>query len=101
MRRINTLIVIAAFACSTAQADEMSFPKLMPVDVPGAPQLSEPFLVMGGDKPILTEKHGLAAPALWDWDGDGKRDLLMGEFETNMPPEFPHGTPMVPPFASI
>ena len=49
MRRINTLIVIAAFACSAAQADEMSFPKLMPVDVPGAPQLSEPFLVMAGD----------------------------------------------------
>ena len=91
MRRINTLIVIAAFACSAAQADEMSFPKLMPVDVPGAPQLSDPFLVMGGDKPILTEKHGLAAPALWDWDGDGKRDLLVGEFETNMPPDFPMG----------
>ena len=42
MRRIHTLIVIAVFACNAAQADEMSFPKLMPVDVPGAPQLSEP-----------------------------------------------------------
>lgn len=90
MGRINTLIVIAAFACSAAQADEMSFPKLLPVDVPGAPQLSNPFLVMGGDKPILTEKHGLAAPALWDWDGDGRRDLLVGEFETNST-DFPMG----------
>ena len=90
MRGIHTLIVTAVFACSVAQADEMSFPKLMPVDVPGAPQLSEPFLVMAGDGPVLTEKHGLAAPALWDWDGDGRRDLLVGEFETNSS-DFPMG----------
>ena len=90
MRRIHTLIVTAALAWGAAQADEMSFPKLMPVDVPGAPQLAEPFLVMGSDKPVLTEKHGLAAPALWDWDGDGRRDLLVGEFETNSS-DFPMG----------
>ena len=91
MRRIHILIVTAALAfAGAAKADEMSFPKLMPVNVPGAPQLSDPFLVMGGDKPVLTEKHGLAAPALWDWDGDGKRDLLVGEFETNSS-EFPMG----------
>lgn len=92
MRSIHTLIVTAALAFTgAANADEMSFPKLMPVDVAGAPQLSEPFLVMGGDKPVLTEKHGLAAPALWDWDGDGRRDLLVGEFETNSGESFPMG----------
>ncbi len=91
MRRIHTLIVAAAFACAAAQADEMSFPELMPADIPGAPKLGEPFLVMAGGKPALTEKHGLAAPALWDWDGDGRRDLLVGEFETNSGKDFPMG----------
>ena len=91
MRRIHTLIVAAAFACAAVQADEMSFPKLMPADIPGAPKLGEPFLVMAGNQPVLTEKHGLAAPALWDWDGDGRRDLLVGEFETNSGEDFPMG----------
>ena len=91
MRRIHTLIVAAAFACAAVQADEMSFPKLMPADIAGAPKLGEPFLVMAGNQPVLTEKHGLAAPALWDWDGDGRRDLLVGEFETNSGEDFPMG----------
>ena len=73
-----------------ANADEMSFPELMPAEISGAPMLGEPFLVMAGDRPVLTEKHGLAAPALWDWDGDGRRDLLVGEFETNSE-DFPMG----------
>ena len=91
MKKLHILGLGLVLSLGSAHADEMSFPKLMPVAIPGAPSLSEPFLVMGGDKPILTEKHGLAAPALWDWDGDGKRDLLVGEFETNMPPDFPMG----------
>ena len=45
---------------------------------------------MAGERPVLTEKHGLAAPALWDFNGDGKRDLLVGEFETNSS-KFPMG----------
>lgn len=72
-------------------ADEMRFPRIVGANVPGAPQLEQPFLVMAGDRPVLTEKHGLAAPALWDWDGDGKRDLLVGEFETNSGENFPMG----------
>jgi hypothetical protein len=91
MRRFSLFIAVTFLCAGATHADEMSFPKLMPVDVPGAPTLSEPFLVMGGDKPVLTEKHGLAAPALWDWDGDGRRDLLVGEFETNSGESFPMG----------
>lgn len=72
-------------------ADEMRFPRIVGASVPGAPQLEQPFLVMAGDGPVVTEKHGLAAPALWDWDGDGKRDLLVGEFETNSGEDFPMG----------
>ena len=71
-------------------ADETDFPEILDAGIPGTPKLGQPFLVTGGSDPILTEKHGLAAPALWDWDGDGKRDLLVGEFETNSS-DFPMG----------
>lgn len=91
MRRFSLFVAVTFLCAGTIHADEMSFPKLMPAEIPGAPRLSEPFLVMGGDKPVLTEKHGLAAPALWDWDGDGRRDLLVGEFETNSGESFPMG----------
>ncbi len=72
-------------------ADEMSFPEILDPGIPGTPKLGEPILVTGSTGPILTEKHGLAAPALWDWNGDGKRDLLVGEFETNSGEDFPMG----------
>ena len=68
---------------------EMKFPEIVGADIPGAPKLQAPMLIMAGDAPVLTEKHGLAAPALWDWDGDGLRDLLVGEFETNSGELFP------------
>lgn len=60
----------------------MGFPELKFAEIEGAPKLSKPFLVMGETMPVMAEKHGLSAPALWDWNGDGKRDLLIGEFET-------------------
>ena len=90
MKKLHIFGLGLVLSIGAAHADEMSFPKLMPVAIPGAPSLSEPFLVMAGDGPVLTEKHGLAAPALWDWDGDGRRDLLVGEFETNSS-DFPMG----------
>ncbi len=39
-------------------------------------------LIAGTDYPIRTGFHGLAAPAAFDYDGDGKQDLIIGEFET-------------------
>ena len=90
MRRYVLVAVAAVFGFGAVQADEMSFPKRMPADIPGAPKLGAPFLVMAGAGPVLTGKHGLAAPALWDWNGDGRRDLLVGEFETNSS-KFPMG----------
>ena len=87
----RTLCIPVAILTWPICADEMRFPRIVGANVPGAPQLEQPFLVMAGDQPVLTEKHGLAAPALWDWDGDGKRDLLVGEFETNSGENFPMG----------
>ena len=87
-RALSLSIALLAFASYT-QADEMSFPELASADVQGTPKLGEPMLIMGATKPILTEKHGLASPAFYDWDGDGLKDLLVGEFETNSGEFFP------------
>ena len=88
----KTILIAATFWFGgQLAADETSFPEILDPGIPGTPKLGQPILVMGSAGPILTEKHGLAAPALWDWNGDGKRDLLVGEFETNSGEDFPMG----------
>lgn len=42
--------------------------------------LSAPFRVRAGDWYIDTE-HGHAHPLFTDWNGDGKPDLIVGQFE--------------------
>lgn len=44
-----------------------------------AGELAEPFLVKAGGKPISVDV-GHAAPILVDFDGDGRNDLLVGQF---------------------
>lgn len=58
------------------------FPPLVNADIPGAPKLSKPILIMGTTGPVKSEGQGWAAPAFWDWDEDGKKDLLIGEFNS-------------------
>lgn len=58
------------------------FPAIINADIPGAPVLGQPMLITGTQQEIRTEKHGLAYPAFFDWNKDGKLDLLLGEFET-------------------
>ena len=48
----------------------------------GAPVLGGPMRVDGTVREIRTEEHGLAYPTLFDWNRDGKPDLLVGEFLT-------------------
>ena len=50
--------------------------------IPGAPILDSAILIKGTIQEIRTEKHGLVYPAFYDWNKDGKTDLLLGEFET-------------------
>ncbi|MGI6233124.1 MAG: FG-GAP-like repeat-containing protein [Prevotella sp.] len=51
-------------------------------NIPGAPVLSQPIQLDGTEKEIRTAKHGLVYPAVYDWNHDGKPDLLLGEFST-------------------
>lgn len=56
------------------------FPKIINAHIPGAPILGQPTLIQGTKLDIRAEKHGLVYPALYDWNLDGKVDLLLGEF---------------------
>lgn len=56
------------------------WPKIETADIPGAPILKQAFLVNGNKQEIRVEGHGLCYPALYDWDKDGKKDLIIGDF---------------------
>ena len=45
-----------------------------------APDLAPPVQVTANGKPIDVERIGHAAPFVGDFDGDGKPDLLVGQF---------------------
>ena len=62
-----------------------NFPQLKPLvmtPIAGAPILSQPQRIDGNKLEIRTGKHGLCYPAVYDWNGDGLPDLLLGEFST-------------------
>ena len=46
----------------------------------GAAQFKKPIRVVAGGKPIQLESPGYAAPSWADMDGDGRKDLLVGQF---------------------
>jgi hypothetical protein len=76
--------LLLSFLCGYAQTYDSKGPDdfldLIVAKIQGAPTLGKPFLVKGTVKPIHSAGHGLAAPAFFDWDGDGLKDLLIGEF---------------------
>ncbi|MBL1411455.1 FG-GAP repeat domain-containing protein [Sphingobacterium faecale] len=91
-----TLIQIIALICynlSTVQAQQgakkarlspTSFPELRFANIKGAPKLERPQLILGETKPVKGEGMGWASPAFYDVDGDGKKDLLIGEFASRL-----------------
>lgn len=61
------------------------FPKLRELNyekIPGVPLFQQPKKIDGTKFEIRVEEHGLCYPALFDWNRDGKLDLLVGEFVT-------------------
>ncbi|MGI8603934.1 MAG: hypothetical protein ACR2OZ_13190 [Verrucomicrobiales bacterium] len=45
-----------------------------------ASEFATPVLVEAGGEPVKVDAPGYACPSWADWDGDGKQDLLVGQF---------------------
>jgi VCBS repeat protein len=69
---LNALILAALAAAPAGSA---------PADQRPDPELSPPVRIEAAGKPIETGSIGHAAPFVADFDGDGKPDLLVGQFE--------------------
>ena len=52
------------------------------VSVGQVDELEKPFRLLADGKPLDVEGTGYAAPFVGDFDGDGKRDLLVGQFSS-------------------
>jgi hypothetical protein len=46
------------------------------------PRFRGPFAVRDWDSGILIDVGLVSAPLMYDWDGDGRKDLLCGQFDS-------------------
>jgi hypothetical protein len=68
-------IVFTWFACSLGAG------VLLAATVSSAVEFDKPVRLKGGDEFVRVESPGYAAPCWDDIDGDGKKDLLVGQFK--------------------
>ncbi len=77
---------LTVFSCGDSGVRTVGLPtefkEIKSLELAGAPILGKPTLITGTKAEIRSDKHGLAYPTLFDWNKDGKDDLLVGEFET-------------------
>ncbi len=52
----------------------------LPAPAAGAGELLPPARLTAGGRPLDVQRDGHSAPFVGDFDGDGKRDLLVGQF---------------------
>jgi len=56
-----------------------------------AAEFQDPVRLKAGDAPVRVESPGYAAPCLADLDADGKKELLVGQFQDGKIRVFKHG----------
>lgn len=65
--RLTSITLALSCLCLSAWADEPS-------------ELLPPVQIQAGGQPIDVQRSGHSAPFVGDFDGDGVRDLLVGQF---------------------
>lgn len=77
MTECNSLLIKTLL---TSVASFCGFITLLPAQEKLHPSLNPPRQVMIGDRPIDIQRSGHSAPCFADIDGDGLRDLIVGEY---------------------
>lgn len=81
MKKIVLLTSILSISASLCLAQKYEFKELKHTHIKGAPKLMAPqILTDENGSPIFPAKGGYVAVALYDWDRDGKKDLLVGDY---------------------
>lgn len=81
MKKRVLMLCLSLFFAGTVFGQGYEFKPLKFTKIDGAPKLSNPQFVLTDKKtPVTVVKLGMAGPAIYDWDHDGKNDLLVGEF---------------------
>lgn len=87
---MNRLILLTALSttllsvvsCSEGYVDTPTDFKAIEYNkIKGATKLGQPYFLRDSQgNPLYVEKNGTAYPAIFDYNNDGKEDLLIGEF---------------------